>query len=77
MDYTGLLIFIIIGAVAGWQAGILMKEKGLSLVGRIIIGIVGAFAGGLFFGLFGLIASIVTAVLLFFAWIITKSKNQS
>lgn len=82
MDYAGLLIFIVIGAVAGWLAGILMEGKGFGLVGNIIIGIIGAIAGGLLFGLLGLIGSIVTAIvgaalLLFLAWVITKSKNQS
>ncbi|MGG7056220.1 GlsB/YeaQ/YmgE family stress response membrane protein [Nitrosomonas sp. ANs5] len=82
MDYAGLLIFIVIGAVAGWLAGILMEGKGFGLVGNIIIGIAGAIAGGLLFGLLGLIGSIVTAIvgaalLLFLAWVITKSKNQS
>lgn len=82
VDYTGLIIFSAIGAIAGWLAGILMKGKGFGLLGNIIIGIVGAIAGGLLFGLLGLIGSIVTAivgsaVLLFLAWIITKSKNPS
>lgn len=82
MDYTGLLIFIVIGAAAGWLAGILMEGRGFGLVGNIIIGIIGAIAGGLMFGLLGLIGSIVTAIvgaalLLFLAWVITKSRNQS
>jgi uncharacterized membrane protein YeaQ/YmgE (transglycosylase-associated protein family) len=82
MDHTGLLIFITIGAVLGWLAGVLMKERGPGLLGNIIIGIVGAIAGGVLFGLLGLIGSIVTAVagaaiLLFLVWFIMKSKNQS
>lgn len=82
MDYAGLLIFIVIGAAAGWLAGILMEGRGFGLVGNIIIGIIGAIAGGLLFGLLGLIGSIVTAIvgaalLLFLAWVLTKSKNQS
>ncbi|HNP52439.1 transglycosylase associated protein [Nitrosomonas nitrosa] len=82
MDYTGLIIFMVIGAAAGWLAGILMKGGGFGPVGNIIIGIIGAIAGGLMFGLLGLIGSIVTAMvgaalLLFLVWIITKSKNQS
>lgn len=82
MDYTGLLIFIAIGAMLGWLAGILMKEGGLGLLGNIIIGIVGAIAGGVLFGLLGLVGSIVTAIagaatLLFLVWFIMKSKNQS
>ena len=82
MDYTGLLIFIVIGAAAGWLAGIFMKGKGFGLLGNVIIGIVGAIAGGLLFGLLGLVGSIVTAIvgaaiLLLLAWFIMKSKNQS
>lgn len=82
MDYAGLLIFIAIGAAAGWVAGILMKERGFGLVGNIIIGIIGAIAGGLLFSLLGLAGSILTAVagaavLLFLAWFIMKSRNQS
>lgn len=82
MDYTGLLIFIVIGAAAGWLAGVLMEGRGYGLVGNIIIGIIGAIAGGFLFGLLGLIGSIVTAIvgaalLLLLAWVITKSKNQS
>ncbi|CAE6512046.1 Transglycosylase associated protein [Nitrosomonas nitrosa] len=82
MDYTGLIIFMVIGAAAGWLAGILMKGGGFGPVGNIIIGIIGAIAGGLMFGLLGLIGSIVTAILgaallLFLVWIVTKSKNQS
>jgi uncharacterized membrane protein YeaQ/YmgE (transglycosylase-associated protein family) len=82
MDYAGLLIFIAIGAAAGWLAGILMKERSFGLLGNIIIGIIGAIAGGLLFGLLGLAGSILTAVagaavLLFLAWLIMKSRNQS
>ena len=66
MDVQGLLIFLAIGAVAGWLAGLLMKGGGFGLVGNIIIGIFGAVVGGFVFGLLGisaggLMGSIVTA----------------
>jgi uncharacterized membrane protein YeaQ/YmgE (transglycosylase-associated protein family) len=82
MDYAGLLIFIVIGAAAGWVAGILMKGGGFGLLGNIIVGVVGAIAGGLLFSLLGVIGSIVTAIvgaaaLLLLVWMITKSKNQA
>jgi uncharacterized membrane protein YeaQ/YmgE (transglycosylase-associated protein family) len=82
MDYVGLLIFIVIGAAAGWVAGILMKGGGFGLLGNIIVGVVGAIAGGLLFSLLGVIGSIVTAIvgaaaLLLLVWMITKSKNQA
>ena len=80
MGYTGLLIFIVIGAVAGWMAGILMKGRGFGSVGNVIVGIIGAIAGGLLFSLLGLVGSIVTAVvgsavLLLLTWIVTKPKS--
>lgn len=66
MNITGLIIFLVIGAVAGWLAGTLMKGAGFGLVGNIAVGIVGAVIGGFVFGLLGisaggLIGSIITA----------------
>jgi len=48
--------WLIIGAIAGWAAGTLMKGGGYGLVGDIIVGIVGAFIGGFILSLFGLSA---------------------
>ena len=66
MDITGLIIFLAIGALAGWLAAKLMKGGGFGLPGNIVVGIVGAVLGGFVFGLLGitatgLIGSIVTA----------------
>jgi uncharacterized membrane protein YeaQ/YmgE (transglycosylase-associated protein family) len=66
MDLTALLIFIVIGAVAGWLAGVLVKGGGFGLIGNILVGIIGAIIGGYLFAfagvdLGGLIGSIVTA----------------
>ncbi len=82
MDLTGLMIFLAIGAVAGWLAGNLMKGGGFGLLVNILVGIVGAVIGGFVFGLLGitttgLIGSIVTAtagaaLLLFIVDIIKK-----
>ncbi len=61
------LIFIAIGAVAGWLAGLIMRGGGFGLLGDIVVGIVGSVAGGFLFGLAGvsvgggLVGSIVTA----------------
>ena len=46
--------FLIIGAVAGWLAGILKKGKGFGALGNILLGIVGAIVGGFLFGIIGL-----------------------
>ncbi|MGE0850799.1 MAG: GlsB/YeaQ/YmgE family stress response membrane protein [Hyphomicrobiaceae bacterium] len=46
MDAQALIIFLIIGAIAGWLAGQLMRGGGFGLIGNIIVGIVGAFVAG-------------------------------
>jgi len=56
MDVTELVIFLAIGAVAGWLAGTLMKGGGFGLLGNIVIGIIGAVVGGFVFGLLGITA---------------------
>lgn len=64
-----ILWFLIIGAVAGWLAGLLMKGKGFGLLGNIVIGCIGALLGGFLFGLLGissggsLIGSLITALM--------------
>jgi uncharacterized membrane protein YeaQ/YmgE (transglycosylase-associated protein family) len=53
----GALIWIlVIGALAGWLAGLIMKGSGFGLLGDIVIGIVGSLIGGFLFGLVGLAA---------------------
>ena len=42
----GILSWIIVGLIAGWLAGELMRGSGFGLVGNIIVGIVGALLGG-------------------------------
>lgn len=40
------LFFILIGAVAGWLAGLIRKGKGFGLLGNIVVGVVDGFLGG-------------------------------
>ena len=42
MSLSGLLITLVIGAIAGWLGGLIMKGSGFGLLGNIIVGIVGA-----------------------------------
>jgi len=61
-----LLWFLVIGLVAGWLAGQLMKGGGFGLIGDLVVGVIGAFIGGWLLGLLGiawggLIGSLVTA----------------
>lgn len=65
----GILAWLIIGAIAGWLAGVLVKGGGFGVLVDIIVGIVGAFIGGWLAGILGIgvsggmIASIVTATI--------------
>jgi uncharacterized membrane protein YeaQ/YmgE (transglycosylase-associated protein family) len=54
MSLTGLLIWLLIGAIAGWLAGLIVKGYGFGIIGNIIVGIVGAFVGGWLFGQLGI-----------------------
>lgn len=56
MTVESLIIFLLIGAIAGWLAGQIMKGGGYGLVGDIIVGIIGAFVGGWLFGRLGIAA---------------------
>jgi uncharacterized membrane protein YeaQ/YmgE (transglycosylase-associated protein family) len=46
MDVQSLIIWLIVGAIAGWLAGMVVKGGGFGLIGDIIVGIVGAFIAG-------------------------------
>ncbi len=54
MGIGALIIFLIIGAIAGWLAGVIVKGYGFGLLGNIVIGIVGAFVAGLILPAIGL-----------------------
>jgi uncharacterized membrane protein YeaQ/YmgE (transglycosylase-associated protein family) len=46
MDVQSIIIWIIVGAIAGWLAGMVVKGTGFGLIGDIIVGIVGAVIAG-------------------------------
>jgi uncharacterized membrane protein YeaQ/YmgE (transglycosylase-associated protein family) len=83
MDLTSIVMFLIIGAIAGWLAGVVMKGGGFGLIGDIVVGIIGAFIGGWLFGVLGifaggLVGAVITAfvgacVLLFVIRLIKKA----
>jgi uncharacterized membrane protein YeaQ/YmgE (transglycosylase-associated protein family) len=59
--------FLIVGVIAGWLAGLLVKGGGFGLIGDLVVGIIGALIGGLLLGGNvlggGLLGSIVVATL--------------
>ena len=56
MSGESLLIILLVGIIAGWLAGQLMKGGGFGVVGDIVVGIIGALIGGLLFGSLGVSA---------------------
>ena len=75
MTIGGLILFIVIGGIAGWLAGLIMSGGGFGLIGDIVVGVIGALIGGWLFGLFGiaaggligsLIAALIGAIILIF-----------
>ncbi len=78
-----IFLFLIIGLVAGWLAGMIMKGKGFGLIGNLIVGVVGAFIGGFLFDFLGivktgLIGELITASVgaIILLWIIGLIKKS-
>ena len=79
----GFVYFAIVGIIAGWLAGQIMKGRGFGLIGNLVVGFLGAILGGWLFGKLGLsaygtVGSIVMAtfgavVLLFLVGLIKKA----
>ena len=68
MDLQSLVLFLVIGLVAGWLASRIMRGGGFGLVGDLIVGVIGAFLGGWLFSLLGIslggiLGALVTALI--------------
>ncbi|HET7925232.1 MAG TPA: GlsB/YeaQ/YmgE family stress response membrane protein [Rhodanobacteraceae bacterium] len=69
MDVQTLLVFLIVGAIAGWLAGVIVRGVGFGLVGNIVVGIVGAFLAGWLLPMLGIaigggiVAAIINALI--------------
>ena len=83
MEAQSIIVMVLIGAVAGWLAGLIMKGSGMGFIINVVIGIVGAFIGSYLFGLIGfsvgsgLVGAIITStagavVLLFIIGVLRK-----
>jgi uncharacterized membrane protein YeaQ/YmgE (transglycosylase-associated protein family) len=69
MSVEAIVIILLVGAIAGWLAGLIVRGIGFGLIGNIIVGIVGAFIAawllpriGIVIG-GGIIASIINATI--------------
>jgi uncharacterized membrane protein YeaQ/YmgE (transglycosylase-associated protein family) len=69
MGIESLIVWLIVGGVAGWLAGLIVKGYGFGIIGHIIVGIVGAFIAGWLLPRLGIvigggiIAAIINAVI--------------
>ena len=56
MNFTleSLIILLLVGGIAGWLAGLVMKGRGFGILGNIVVGIVGALIAGWLFPVIGL-----------------------
>jgi uncharacterized membrane protein YeaQ/YmgE (transglycosylase-associated protein family) len=69
MSLEALIIWLIVGALAGWIAGLIVKGYGLGLIGNIVVGIIGAVIAGWLLPRIGIvigggfIASLINAII--------------
>ena len=48
------MVFLVIGLISGWLAGVLFKGSGFGVLGDIVVGMIGAELGGWIFGRLGI-----------------------
>jgi uncharacterized membrane protein YeaQ/YmgE (transglycosylase-associated protein family) len=69
MEAKEIITVLVVGGVAGWVAGLIMKGGGFGIIGNIIVGVVGAFAGKFIFDALsisiagGIAGELITAVI--------------
>ena len=66
MGIGSLLIFLIVGAIAGWLASKFVRGEGFGLIGNMIVGIIGAFVAGIVFPRLGFSIATLGAVIFLF-----------
>ncbi|MDX2265315.1 MAG: GlsB/YeaQ/YmgE family stress response membrane protein [Hyphomicrobiales bacterium] len=62
MTAEAIIIWLVIGAVAGFLAGLILQGGGFGLVGNIIVGILGAFFASLIFPALGVGINVGTPI---------------
>lgn len=82
-----IILFLLVGLIAGWLAGLIVEGHGLGTLGNMIVGIIGAFVGGLIFDIFGVttygfwqsvgMSAIGAVVFLFIVGLFTGSSRST
>ncbi len=82
MSLQYLITLLLLGALAGWICGLIVKGAGFGVAGNIIVGIIGAFIGDFCFGLLGIGATSLLGHLIFavvgallFVWLLGFIKR--
>jgi uncharacterized membrane protein YeaQ/YmgE (transglycosylase-associated protein family) len=83
----GIIVWIIVGGIAGFLAGKVMTGSGLGLIWDIVVGILGAFLGGWLAGLVGIavtnilveivVAFVGACILLFLFRLLTRGRGMA
>jgi len=83
-DLRRFIMFLIIGLIAGWLAGIVMRGRHLGVLGSLVVGVLGALIGGFLFSVFPpdvrafigevCVALVGAVVLLFLLGVVDKRK---
>lgn len=85
----GIIAWIVLGGLAGWLASVLVRGTGLGILADILVGIVGAFIGGLIFNALGghgvtgfnvwsfVVAVVGAVVLLLIVRLLTGGRTRS
>lgn len=86
MNLEQFLTLLVVGALAGWLAGLILNRRGFGLAGNLIIGVLGSFLGRFVLGALGFhagtrLALLITAVLgaLLLLWLLSflpKSRRK-
>jgi Predicted membrane protein len=68
ISFEQICVLLVVGAIAGWLAGLILQRRGFGLLGNLILGVVGSFLGRFVVGLLGFgihstLAALITAVI--------------
>jgi uncharacterized membrane protein YeaQ/YmgE (transglycosylase-associated protein family) len=84
MSGNQLIWFLLVGVIAGWLAGTIMKGSGFGLIGDMVVGVLGAILGGWLFSLlgittWGLLGSILVALVgaLVLLWVVRLARPRT
>lgn len=64
ITFEQLCILLVVGALAGWIAALILRGRGLGLAGNLVVGVIGSFLGNFLFKLVGFRATTSLATFL-------------